>query len=201
MGLLHLRQQHLARQVLAVRLAEDERLVVQRLGVVLLVHLAPHPVPLPLGTAPLGVLLFQPGQHHRHRAEGLRCQQAKNLLALLRIRALQRALMKHRKGWQLGTAGQLGVSNLPGNRLKVANERRIQLNDQVKFEPVVLAAEEHLLVLVLAGSPKAIVVHARWHGNPIVVEDAGGQLAAGRRDWQRILVGHTAVRRAKATAR
>jgi hypothetical protein len=94
-ALLDLGEEDLWREVLLLALLERERLVVERLVIVLLVHLAPDLVPLAARAAPLLVLLLEALEDDRHRDDRVRVEAVDDIRSLVSVDPLDALQMDH----------------------------------------------------------------------------------------------------------
>mmetsp|Transcript_8801 Transcript_8801/g.11943 ORF Transcript_8801/g.11943 Transcript_8801/m.11943 type:complete len:209 (-) Transcript_8801:703-1329(-) len=163
-------QHALSGGVLLVALFEVERPVVQRLVVILLVHLRPHLVHLLAALAPIFIFLAEAHEHHRDGDRGILEHEVADLMPVLRINTLhtphlhrrQRIIRKQEPRLLL----RRHLLQFIHNRLQCLDSGLVCFDDHVELESVIFAAEETLLVLVLAHLLEGIVFGPRGDVHP-----------------------------------
>mmetsp|Transcript_49771 Transcript_49771/g.125108 ORF Transcript_49771/g.125108 Transcript_49771/m.125108 type:complete len:420 (+) Transcript_49771:837-2096(+) len=184
-AVLDLRHKRLGAEGLLVVAFEELALVVERLVVVLLSYVAPCLVPLLAVLLQLLVLLAQAlGQDGQHRLRVV-VHMVDDLLRALAVHALNDAQVLHVHlihDLEALDFVPRHALHLAQHLLHKAQRARVVLKVHVQLEPLVLALEKHLLVLVLLVAAPAIrVLAARGHADPRVVEHLVAEVGAARR--------------------
>mmetsp|Transcript_2708 Transcript_2708/g.9004 ORF Transcript_2708/g.9004 Transcript_2708/m.9004 type:complete len:392 (+) Transcript_2708:1428-2603(+) len=194
----------LDRKSLLVHLFVVERLVIERLGVVLGVHIRPDRKHFILQFLPLVLLLKKTLQDDWNRHVSSSLHQVKHVGASIAVNTkngafadLTQISFGHVRVFTIIFRYRLELFFV---RLQLGDACLCRFEHHINLEPIILATEKRFLVLVLAHRIERVIFRSRGYGDPVVVQNILAQLRARRARRHGKVLWQQAVRRTATLA-